>query len=226
MATATTIKERPILFSAEMVRAILSGAKTQTRRAVKPQPTSESVVGPEWYTPTVVDGYGEEAPGGEVFGIYDADGEWGVKCPYEVGMRLWVRERMEVLSFGANCAHVHYPADGSSSVVPDRKLKRLGVVPSIHMPREASRITLEVTNVRVERLQEITAEDVSDEGFPPDNSPPHDGTRLTAHGRRMVFAETWNQLQLPRAARGQTGLSWGENPWVWAVSFQRLQKER
>ena len=90
------MKERPILFSASMVRAILNGSKTQTRRVIKPQPWEEysaESIKCEHYAPCIVDKYGEMDAGPEIFGAYSTDGEWGVRCPYgHPGDKLWVRE--------------------------------------------------------------------------------------------------------------------------------------
>lgn len=92
--TEKTVKERPILFSGPMVRAILDGKKTQTRRIINPQPYEVSSVECGMYTPTRIDRHGEMYPGAEVFGVWsDTDEEWGVPCPYgQPGDRLWVRE--------------------------------------------------------------------------------------------------------------------------------------
>jgi hypothetical protein len=86
------------------------------------------------------------------------------------------------------------------------------------MPRWASRLTLEITGVRVERLQDISPDDVSAEGVPPGCGPPRDGTRLTAAGRRMVFAELWDSINAKR------GYDWDSNPWVWVIQFERERK--
>lgn len=149
--------ERPILFSGPMVRAILDGRKTQTRRIVKPQPHEEC--GPievGHYHPTVIDRHGDEQPGAEIFGAYSLDGEWGAKCPHgQPGDRLWVREAFALADDyevdrvlnpgGVFYRATHSPADDTSRWRP-----------SIHMPRWASRLTLEVTDVRVERVQDIS----------------------------------------------------------------------
>lgn len=87
------MKERPILFSGPMVRAILNGTKTITRRVVKPVPPEDwCPVGPEIYTRAVVDRYGNDQPGPESFGAGNDDGSCWIDCPYQPGMRLWVRE--------------------------------------------------------------------------------------------------------------------------------------
>ena len=94
------MKERPILFSSSMVRAILNGSKSQTRRVIKPQPDESIQVG--HYHPALVDKDGEQYPGDEVFGAYTEDGEYAWKCPYgQVGDRLWVREKALYWTGGA-----------------------------------------------------------------------------------------------------------------------------
>ena len=192
-----TTKERPILFSGEMVRAILDGRKTQTRRVVKPQPKPSSFKSDEelswrqaWNLP---------------------------KCPYGVpGDRLWVRETIEVLSFGAGTAQIQYRADGSTRIIGDRKLPdRLGSIPSIHVPRQASRITLEVTDVRVERLQDISEEDAQAEGI----HQPAIGNISVAQKMgvcRYGFANVWESIN------GEE--SWDANPWVWVVEFKEVKR--
>lgn len=187
MSTATMAKERPILFSAPMVRAILEGRKTQTRWIVKPQ--------------SYVHGYGGSAPSEIVSALFMA--MVAGKCPYGApGDRLWVRETwtdLDNISMGAALAagpskRIFYAADGH---VLDRGGRWK---PSIHMPRAHSRIVLEMTGVRVERLQEISEEDAKAEGC-------HDGT--------MEYEILWNSINADRAP-------WSSNPWVWVISFLRI----
>lgn len=140
MSDANTIeiavKERPILFSGKMVQAILDGRKTQTRRTVKPKPDGE-FIGPKVFSPSVTNRRGDMRPGPEQFGIFDTCGEWSIKCPYGCpGDRLWVRETH--CKYGSEYI---YRADyGDLTPISD------GIggpwVPSIHMPRQASRISL------------------------------------------------------------------------------------
>lgn len=192
------MKERPILFSAPMVRALLAGTKTQTRRVFKlPR-------GCSWY----------EALGGEAAGqIQDDEGPgwWHVeeqRCPYgQPGDRLWVRESFceDPLSFGAL-----YRADGE---LDEQALNAGGKWrPSIHMPRWASRITLEVSGVRVERLQDINEADCIAEGCTGGHG------SIPGYGYNATPLEhyhwLWNSINGP--------VSWEANPWVWVVEFKRL----
>lgn len=204
-------KARPILFSAPMVRAILEGKKTQTRRIVKPQPDN-----PETFGVSPVWGYGMHLDG--VFRLHAAFNEKGrradrfLPCPYGTpGDWLWVKEtfaseRQEQVGTGAvrwlhpdgdRCG-ARYRADVNPSS-DGRRWK-----PAIHMPRCLSRITLDVTAVRVERLQDISEEDAIAEGMEP-------GDSLTAKG---WFRGLWDQINDKRAP-------WSSNPFVWVVSFER-----
>lgn len=205
------MKERPILFSGPMVRAILEGRKTQTRRIVKPQPPDDwSPIAVERYHPAVEDKDGMLDAGPEIFGAYSEDR--GYKCPYGgPGDRLWVRESFSIESFGAGVAQIRYKADnarGNKAGVSDRKLpNRCGSVPSIHMPRHCSRITLELTDVRVELLQKISESDACSEGVmlsTPDEQ--------TFYGQFRVLWESIN-------GKG----SWSMNPFVWVLEFRRLE---
>ena len=180
------MRERPILFSAPMVRAILAGAKTQTRRIMKPQPTRvDGGVpfgdGPKW---------ARAAPGSAV-----------ISCPHgKRGDRLWVREAHYIIG---EHREVFFRATQDSNNSPT--LSWPGPWrPSIHMPRWAGRITLEVTGVRAERLQSISAADGWAEGicYSPDVDPVHE------------FRELWERINGPG--------SWDANPWIWVVSFRRL----
>ena len=191
------MKERPILFSAPMVRAILQGKKTQTRRIVKPQPES-------FVTKFSVNEHG--------IGISADEAQNHVwKCPYGVaGDRLWVRETWGLFdsqpSDGPERAHVFYRATDGHRHELRFQLWR----PSIHMPRWASRITLEVVAVRVERLQDITDKDVFCEGIQQavDEGLQGDGSA------RGAFRELWSSIN--------GADSWAANPWVWVVEFRSL----
>lgn len=215
-----TARERPILFNGAMVRAILEGRKTQTRRIVKLP--HENPLG-QWEPSTI---------GGP--GLYDREGRqalqqeclWHTRtgdtlvCPQGVpGDRLWVRETW--CDLGPN--GVSYRADGPlgssrGCVVSDPMCKGAAECeccwrPSIHMPRWACRLRLLITGVRVERLQDISADDAEAEGsqdFWGKKSPwPGVCAPVAVHG----FASLWEVVNGPG--------SWAANPWVWVVEFER-----
>jgi hypothetical protein len=171
------MKERPILFSEGMVRAILSGSKTMTRRVIK---------APSW---------SKEEMASIDFG-----------CPYgAMGWKLWVRETFSVYCHPENPI-VHYRADCGEN---DKTLKWK---PSIFMPRWASRITLDVLDVRVEKLQDITDEDCLKEGIEINEKR---DILLEGYGRDL-FKKLWDSINLKR------GCGWDKNPWVWCVSFRKV----
>lgn len=193
------MKERPILFSGPMVRAILAGTKTQTRRIVKPQPPSR------WnHLHGAVFCSGEHERSGGCLG--DAV----LPCPYGVpGDRLWVRETWG--EFGPTIdaeQDFRYRADGYQP--PAGRVWR----PSVHMPRWALRITLEITDVRVERLQDISEESARAEGAIgwSERLPGRWDCRGTA---RDAFRDLWQSINGPD--------SWDPNPWVWVISFRRIE---
>jgi hypothetical protein len=186
------MKERPILFSAPMVRALLAGTKVQTRRVVKPRKDRD--IGCD-LAPHELAG---EVNGGEYRNAYCAPGD-----------RLWVRETWAEHSAGG----FMYAASWSAHALIGHPKWR----PSIHMPRAASRITLEVTDVRVERLQDISEADALAEGI--DMQP-----RLAGYSKDAgckwepanpieVFCNLWESIKGPG--------SWDANPWVWVVEFKR-----
>ncbi|HET7552162.1 MAG TPA: hypothetical protein VFK04_12800 [Gemmatimonadaceae bacterium] len=284
-APAVAVRERPILFSGEMVRAILGGRKVQTRRVVNPQP-------PEWVSEF---GYTCFTPPGHISGRgywKGVPGEEGpaekfFRCPYgQPGDRLWVREAWQADTGSCNPAfpdgplwwhevprslrtsrafrYLYYRADNAivswdesladlpwedrrSAWVPTDKdpdffARELRWRPSIHMPRWASRITLEITDVRVQRVQEISEEDARaegatqrDAGWSMDWSRVGSLSRFAAasevKGRdlaplserdialptaRGAFGNTWEHLNAKR------GYGWDVNPWVWALTFRRV----
>lgn len=203
------MKERPILFSGEMVRAILrdEDPKTQTRRVVKPQPTDRiegKGNGRFWTTiPSI---------GGETgkYSIHE------IACPYgRPGDRLWVRETFADLRGQGFPAPFGYAADCRPGSDSDQARKDYGVKwkPSIFMPRWASRIELEVVDVRVERVQAITEDDAKAEGVIYSARP---GSEL-GNGYRNRYRELWDELNAKR------GHGWDRNPWVWVVKFERIK---
>lgn len=209
-------KGRPILFSGEMVRAILSGRKTQTRRAVKPQPDD----GPWPNSASHIDWHDLLAD----IGYFVACGH----CPYgKVGDLLWVRETWgfsaklpastkDEMSWLAYPDLRGYRADGHDGGYCWR--------PSIHMPRWASRITLKVTDIRVERLQEVSEQDAVAEGlasWPSEKQPGvvHYGITVPdvwETDPRLTYKRLWDTIN------GKRGYSWASNPWVWVVKFERV----
>jgi hypothetical protein len=207
------MKERPILMSSPMVRAILDGRKTQTRRIVKPQPKRG------WH----VEPFNCLHNGPSVLYARPSclAGEFttAVRCPYGApGDRLWVRETFGRTNPGGEDGVYYYRADGRN---PDSLGGKpfdfdLAWTPSIHMPRAASRITLEVTGVRVERLQEISDADAIAEGAPgydeEVDAPPPDTDHEWSY--RASFQKLWNGIN------GDG--SWDANPWVWVVEFRQL----
>lgn len=199
------MKERPILFSAPMIRAVLAGTKTQTRRLVKPAPPPDlpHSGGTSWLWSEKL---GNFQPYGTV-GHIPMPMKMGIRCPFGViGDRLWVRESFRMSASGGE---VHYPASLSDY---DRAEKGPWK-PSIHMPRAASRIDLDVTGVRVERLQDITPSDAIAEGIFGDG---RYATEPPLPYPVATFKKLWDSIN---GGRG----SWASNPWVWAVSFRRVE---
>ncbi|OXR48134.1 hypothetical protein PuT2_14010 [Pusillimonas sp. T2] len=211
------MRERPILFSGPMVRAILAGHKMQTRRAVKP-PRSWDTQYPHcdpFVMPPAVWWWN---------GVHDRVGVRQA-CPYgQPGDRLWVRETwMPDTPRDGTWADTQFFGCGMSPLSdipelyrkPEHCLYRatwngvgmVGWKPSIHMPRWASRITLEITGVRVERLKDISEDDAYAEGV---KHSEHGG--LTA---RDGFQRLWESINGAE--------SWDKNPWVWVVQFRRIE---
>lgn len=205
-----------------MVRAILEGRKTQTRRVVKPQP-------PEWVNNF---GYTCFTPQGCISGRghYREEGlaEKFFKCPYGLkGDRLWVRESFFIPDAPYAKKErdlVHYKADETSQL----SLKYTGWRSSLFMPRWASRLTLEIANVRVERVQEISEADARAEGgfltkcpcLPPARSPIESCFSQTwCHQHGHSFKSLWDHINGKR-------YPWASNPWVWVVEFRRIEQER
>lgn len=199
------MKERPILFSGPMVRAILVGNKTQTRRVIKPQPV-RLADNPSWPTHA----WGDAEGGGYWVAWHQNDmtateaiGEY---CPYgKPGDFLWVRET-HVVTAGGN---VLYKADN-----PDLTNCR----PSIFMTRQHSRITLEVVSVRAQRLQEISEADMIAEGV--DYLLEQRGEPQRIDYRRLVFFGLWDKINGKHIGRDEYV---NTNPWVWALDFRTVK---
>ncbi|KVP51610.1 hypothetical protein WJ90_09590 [Burkholderia ubonensis] len=233
-----------------MVRAILEGRKTQTRRIAIPKRSSIDFIGggpkdgPDWNDPAC---WGFEDPNtGFWWALRGNDECHQLPCPHgKPGDRLWLRETCRADELDSGLDGVRYPADGAfraiedSSEAAERWVELYGyrgqtgaTVPAIHMPRWASRITLEITGVRAERLQDISEVGAIDEGaltldegwlrqqFPAyfaarDATPPGEKPPL-GPSPRTRFAKLWDGLN---AARGH---GWDTNPWVWVVEFVRI----
>lgn len=208
------MKEHQILFSAPMVRAILAGAKTQTRRIVKPKYNGDHIAITEW-----------REQGGVWYGLDGWRTVAHAKCPYgQPGDRLWVREAWwqdvrdplcAVMDADGYVIDRHPMSKATGTIVPvddfcSHKFWRK--CPSIHMPRWASRITLEITGIRVERLQEISGEDALTEGVDPEMC--EDGHYPCPDAAKLAFCDLWETINGPD--------SWDANPWVWCISFRRI----
>lgn len=201
------IKERPILFSAPMVRALLDGSKTQTRRALRIQP-------PDWHLNVFAVGRehyfheGSAAHPGKCWPAYAK----GVSCPYgQPGDRLWVREAWRTVAEADTLpprdltpAHrIWYEADALSQPGAGRYR------PPMFMPRWASRGLYEIISVRVERLQDISEADCIAEGCTAKHTTDADWSA------RQAYAVLWESIN--------GGGSWTANPWVWAIEFKVIK---
>ena len=186
----------PILFNMEMVRSILDGRKSCTRRIIKPQPQ----------------GYFEVSE--EPLYIYDTDGKQGkITPPYQPGDILYVRE-----TFIQAAAHIFwYKADDKPWMSKDLLWK-----PSIHMPKEAARIWLKVTDVRVERLQDITGLSVQKEGIELD--PKECASKFDFITELfLLFQKLWDST-IKKSDLDRYG--WDTNPYVWVIEFERCEKPK
>lgn len=205
------MSDRPIIFSAPMVRALLDGRKTQTRRVLKPQlplsrivPIDDGSAGHGWF--------GDEEGGIRFF------------CGYAPGDRLWVREAWGMNHGGYDVPAlipkqrpardklrddqlVYFATETDSEILAEMPRR-----PSIHMPRWASRLTLAVTDVRVERLREIDLDDVLAEGITPIGEDDGDG------GATIADSDTINEFRILWESLHGAG-AWAANPWVVAITF-------
>lgn len=232
-ATAVETRERPIIFSGPMVKAILEDRKSQTRRVIKPQPEFN---GKTWSW--------HPKANGETAII--TPGDWATSpsmpkyCPYgQPGDRLWVRETFAEREHNTQTVSettVLYRADGRAEIFSSkgRSASSVDVLgapdkwkPPIFMPRWASRITLEITDIRVERLHEISETDAIAEGVRllRDDSGSFAGREgpgnlvtpwLTA---KEAFADKWDTINGKRAP-------WSSNPWCWVLSFRKVTDGR
>ncbi|WP_068638768.1 hypothetical protein [Thauera butanivorans] len=234
------MKERPILFSAPMVRAILEGRKTQTRRIVKPQPYIDDQGNFCWNGRN----FGQDFNGPHIQAIASpipSSKTKRVHCPFgKPGDRLWVREAWAETDREDGTPVIAYRAGGNIAIGRDHPKGNDYLIdtiawddvphvetwrPSIHMPRWASRILLEITAVRVERLQDISEADARAEGI--EQTVTGDGWRrycadieqeaagLTPCSTAEIsYRSLWESINGPG--------SWLANPWVWVVEFKRV----
>jgi len=208
MNTQTAVKERSIIMGPESVRAILDGRKTETRRVIKPQPTDGW---PQWWHGK---SYGNEA--------HFRRGAMLDYCPYgQVGDRLWVRETFYAQPGLAPLTEpqpIHYALD-----VPDRRqVEDYDLRPSIHMPRWASRITLEIVEVRAERLQDITEEGAIAEGVECWNGEVWSGKDKAFYSGNELppirrFEAMWDSIN------ARHGYPFFANHWMWVITFRRVE---
>lgn len=217
---------KPILFNTEMVQAILDGRKSCTRRVIKPQPQSglcytyggghKDCIG-KWTYPNrgAHKLWGEEYKLPENIKDEELSKRWNP--PYKTGDIPYVRETWCALPVNeaghmrGHCVY-YYRADGD--LRPEGWRGKWH--PSIHMPKEAARIWLKVTNVRVERLRDITLEQIGREGVEVEY--PH---VLNGEEKRYAFSTLWNST-IKKSDLDSYG--WNANPWVWVIEFERCEK--
>ncbi|EDW2260611.1 hypothetical protein R950_002605 [Salmonella enterica subsp. enterica] len=204
------MKERGMIFNAEMVNAILSGRKMQTRRPIKWKQTrfteiAEREDGSLWP-------WAEDCERG---------GDIWFACPFgEVGDCIWVRETWAEAGASApdlKLYRANYPAHVPTHYENVPPAEDVRWTPSIHMPRWASRITLEITDVRVERVQDISQRDAIAEGGPPDHP------SFSKISREMGFSD-WPRSWFAQTWWGIYGReAWNTNPWVWVIEYKRVE---
>lgn len=195
-----------VILSTEEVMSVLNKRKTQFREIVNPQPPQGAslIRGPEFYVPAIADTNGELYPGSSIWGVYSEDG-WGIKCPYRPGDKLWVKETWckNENPKSVNYGGYEYKADYEGAMCQQLISWQLPT----NMPRAAARIWLEVINVHIEKLQEITYDDCLREG-------------MWDHGTDVdtlaAFQELWQSLN------AKCGFGWTFNPWVWVVDFKEV----
>lgn len=228
------MKERPTLMTPDNAQKCYEGTKTQTRRILGSQPWEGMgrIDGPAFYNPTKVNKKtGEQYPGDEVFGVYDADGEWGCVSTFgRPGDRLWVREAWCVgkpaLPSGCGIVPYYGPSKAIDRSVCTKVVHRGAWTgddqpkwrSGMFMPRWACRTVLEITDVRVERLQDINLEDCQSEGVRCESytGAPYctwcSGHEAPCH--RDAYKTLWESIN---------GVgSWAQNPWVWVIAFKKL----
>lgn len=217
----STPKERPILFKGEMVRAILDGSKTQTRRIIKLPPLQPWQLGSKGWD-FIECNHSLEDCNNFVAGFSDGLGTIiNIKCPYgkpadplfsRPADRLWVRETWAVQHEYDAAAPSEIGASARWHYAATEDLGGLRKRPSIFLPRRGSRILLEITAIHVERLQSIDEADAKAEGTQEPSLMPTIGA---CWSERDAYARLWESINGPG--------SWAANPWVWVVEFRRVQ---
>lgn len=198
------MKKRPILLSGDMVRAILDGRKTQMRRVVKPQP---EITLDDYGNGVIQTSQWKDDKRLSLRVWLDGKG-FNDFCPFgKVGDRLWVRETWAPTKYPATENYVYKTGFDVKPSFIERWY------PSIHMPRQASRITLEITRVRVERLQDISEEDAIAEGF--NSNRLLSWNEFVNYSAVHYFKKTWDSINAKKHP-------WDSNPWVWVIEFKQV----
>lgn len=216
LVAKTCVRERPILFMPEMVLAVLDDRKDQTRRVVKEQPKVElfAFIGSD-----------NKPTGDFAFVDHPRVISKHIRCPYGVpGDRLWVRENLRrtesgIWIYGADKKPVLVSKNNETAMTAWAHHKQQNYCPSMFMPRWASRITLEVTEVRVQRIQEISEEDAKAEGIAEVEGKRgvwDGGGPAMGPNPQVAFMRLWNSINESR------GYGWDANPWVWVIGFRRV----
>lgn len=185
---------RPIIFGGWAIPKLMDGSKTQTRRPIKPQPPD-----------------GVRIIHANSAWTYELDGGFvgSAKCPYEIGMELWVRETFCSFDDG----DTYFKADNPKADMNLAAMEPIKWTSPLYMPRELSRITLKVTDVKVERLKFTSFEDCIAEGFTTKKKCVNGLSNL-----RTQFERLWDSLY-----EDKKDYKWAKNCWVWAISFERVK---
>ena len=190
-------KEKPILFSTAMVQAILEGRKTQTRRVINFKTHEPNSFFKNYYENYIFNCDCDDCRGINLHQCI-------VKCPYEIGMRLWCRETWHHAEEYSKYDGYIYKADYKPELLKQMKWRWK---PSIFMPREACRLLLEITDIEVERVQDITITDASREG-------------IKSLKMKTFYKDAWRELW--DSINSKRGYGWDKNPFVWVLSFKKI----
>jgi hypothetical protein len=205
------MKSHPINFYTEEIRALQAGSMSAFIRPMKPQPSNDFNPRVGLFSPTkIYESTGEEYPGKEIFGCYDENE--GYNAPYQPGDRLWVRETWGGVNPGQTHGIIRYRADDDddSAVIWKR---------SSQMPRWGRRFLLEVTDVRVMRVQEITEEDAKNFGVEKEDDSDRWKNYLNPSSFESPKSSAWSIWENRFGKR----FPWSTNPWAWITEFRRVQ---